>query len=251
MNNDRFLGDVVRFLFLPMVVLVSLVLTGCGSVPAKKVVYGDAFTADEIVQSDGNRVANLSMRDNLESLQRLLDKLYRRNPVMWQKSGAVSREAAIKQVMDAVHSKQPLPPLGQVQGVQALTTAFSSEFDGDRAGVLVYGMGSMLVDAYGGHIEHNLLTGLNAQQLANASYNIEVAAWMLANRRDSNGKLMLLSNEMSANGQNLSFEREFGKIIGRLDLLAATSDEKYRRIVINYAQGLVGAPLLEFLPMLK
>ena len=231
--------------------LSCLVLSACSSVPKKKPVQGESFTVDEVVQSDGNRVANLIMRDNLDSLQRLLDKLYRRNPVMWQRSGAASRDEAVRQVMTAIRNQQPLPPLGQVKSTQALTTAFAPAFDGDRAGVLIYGLGSMLVDAYGGKINQNLITGLDAQQLANASYNVEVAVWMLSNKRGADGQLMLLSNEIGANGQNLSFEREFGKIVGRLDLLAAATDEKYRRILINYAQGMVGAPLLEFLPVLR
>lgn len=234
-----------------VMLLLSLGLSACSSVPEKKPVRGESFTVDEVVQSDGNRVANLIMRDNLDSLQRLLDKLYRRNPVMWQRSGAASRDEAVRRVMTAIRDQQPLSPLGQVKSTQALTTAFAPAFDGDRAGVLVYGLGSMLVDAYGGRLNQNLITGLDAQQLANASYNIEVAVWMLSNKRGADGQLMLLSNEIGPNDRNLSFEREFGKIIGRLDLLAAATDEKYRRIVINYAQGMVGAPLLEFLPVLK
>lgn len=139
-----------------------------------------------------------------------------------------------------------------MQGIDALNTAFSSQFGGDREGVLVYGLGTMLRQSYGNSIEHYLvIDGLDAQQLANASYNIEVAAWMLSNKKDMDGKPMLLSNAIENGQQNLSFEREFGKIIGRLDLLAVTVDEKYRRIVINYAQGLLGVPLLEFLPVSK
>ena len=48
---------------------------------------------------------------------------------------------------------------------------------------------------------------------------------------------------------NLSFEREFGKVIGRLDLLAEVATEKYRRAVISYVQNFVGGTFLQFLPM--
>ena len=54
---------------------------------------------------------------------------------------------------------------------------------------------------------------------------------------------------MSAAGRNLSFEREMGKVIGRLDLLASFTTEKYRRAVISYAQGVVAGPFLQFLPV--
>ena len=52
------------------------------------------------------------------------------------------------------------------------------------------------------------------------------------------------------NGEaNLGFEREFGKSIGRLDLLAEVVTEKYRRAVINYVQNFVGGTFLQFLPV--
>jgi hypothetical protein len=80
----------------------------------------------------------------------------------------------------------------------------------------------------------------------NAARNVETAAWMLATRRDASGRLLLLSNEISGDGANLSFEREFGELIGRLDLVASLLDENLRRIGINYVQGLM---LFNFLPV--
>mgnify|MGYP000405552350 CR=1 FL=1 len=55
--------------------------------------------------------------------------------------------------------------------------------------------------------------------------------------------------EINASQRNLSFEREFGKIIARLDLLAAFTTEKYRRAAISYVQGIVGGTFLQFLPV--
>jgi hypothetical protein len=127
--------------------------------------------------------------------------------------------------------------------------ALSSDCAGDRAGALIYGMGSMLVQAYDGHLEVKLVHGMNAQKIANAAHNVMVAAWILAQRTGSDGKPLLLSNEISVAGRNLSFEREIGKIIGRLDTLAAFVDEKYRRTMIDYAQGLAAGPLLQFIPI--
>ena len=72
------------------------------------------------------------------------------------------------------------------------------------------------------------------------------AAWLLATRRNNQGELLLLANEISPNATNLSFEREFGAIIGRLDLIANLLGENSRRIGINYAQGLL---LFNFLPV--
>ncbi len=126
------------------------------------------------------------------------------------------------------------------------------EFQGDRAGALIYGIGSMLMELYGGTTTQHLLSGLNSQKTANAAWNIEVAAWLLASRTDTSGQPLLLSNEISAAGRNLSFEREFGRMIGRLELLAQTSDESLRRSGINYVQGILAAPiigLVQFIPL--
>ena len=44
---------------------------------------------------------------------------------------------------------------------------------------------------------------------------------------------------MSDDAVNISFEREFGQLIGRLDLVANLLDENLRRVGINYVQGLL------------
>lgn len=51
---------------------------------------------------------------------------------------------------------------------------------------------------------------------------------------------------MSSTATNLSFEREFGALIGRLDLVANLLDENLRRMGINYVQGLF---FFNFLPV--
>lgn len=229
--------------------LFVLLLTACAGAPVQKPVNGDRFSVGEVIQSDANRVANLIMRDNLDSLARLLDKLYRRNPAEWKKRGAASRDDAVRAVMAAIRDDQLLPGLGQARSVAALPLAFDAGFTGDRAGALVYGLGSMLTELYGGRRSLYLLNGIDAQRAANASFNVQVAVWMLSTRTGQDGKLLLLTNEIGPGGSNLSFEREFGRIIGRLELLAELSDESTRRGFINYVQGLLGAPLLQFLPL--
>ena len=154
--------------------------------------------------------------------------------------------------MDAIRNQQPLPGLDGRKSVDVLPLAFDPDFQGDRAGTLIYGMGSMLFELYGGTDTQHLLSGLNAQMTANAAWNIEVAAWLLASLTDSNGQPLLLSNEISSSGRNLSFEREFGRMIGRLELLAQMTHESLRRSGINYVQGILAAPILglvQFIPL--
>jgi len=227
-------------------------LAGCSSPPVKKAVHGEDFSSGQLLQSDANRAANLAMRDNLESLSLLLDKLYKRNPQQWKKTGAANRQEAHQAVMEAIREDRPLLGLEGRKSVAALPLAFAPSYRGDRAGALVYGLGSMLIQLYGGRTTLHLLNGLDPQKTANAAWNIEVAAWLLASRTDERGEPLLLSNEISDQGRNLSFEREFGRMTGRLELLAQMNHENLRRSGINYVQGILAAPiigLVQFIPL--
>ena len=91
-----------------------------------------------------------------------------------------------------------------------------------------------------------MTNAINPQFVSNAARNIEKATWLLSQRQDESGALLLFSNEISEQSSNLSFAVEFGKIVARLDLLAQMLDERYRRIGLNYAQSLL---LMNFLPV--
>lgn len=234
-----------------LALLAALAMSGCGSAVApQRQVQGDPFNESQVAQTGMNRFANLTMRDNLQSLMVLLDKLYRRNPAMWRASGAATPELARERVLLAIRAGEPFPDGGVPQrGVDAIRLAFAPIFEGDRAGLFVYGLGTMLVQAYDDRVALTIFNGLDAQKVANAAHNVTVAAWLLASRKDSQGRPLLLADDITPEQRNLSFEREFGKIIGRLDTLAAIQDEKVRRSVIDYAQGLVAGPFLQFLPV--
>jgi hypothetical protein len=58
----------------------------------------------------------------------------------------------------------------------------------------------------------------------------------------------LLSNEINDKDKNLSFEREFGKMIGRTDLYAVALSEKSERMISRVMQNLATAIFLPFLP---
>ena len=231
-------------------VAVLLLLSGCATTPAPKgEVVAAPVTPAELGQSDVNRMATLGMRANLDGLLSLADKLYRRNPREWRKGGAASRDEALARLRTVVEQREPWPSLQGRRDVAALALALSPEFVGDRVAAFVAATADMLIVAHGGKTEFYLIDGLDAQSLHNAARNVEIAVWMLAQRRDAVGQPLLLADEIGPQGRNLSFEREFGKIVARLDLLAAVSAEKYRRAVVSYVQNLLGGSLLQFLPV--
>lgn len=231
--------------------MAAALLAGCSApAPAPRgEVQGPQASVQEWGQSDTNRVATIAMRENLDALFRLADKLYRRNPAEWRKGGAPGRQEAVDLLRSAVLQRIGWPALQQRRDIDALALALSPEFAGDRVGSFIYAVADMLVAAHGDKTEFFLIDGLDAQHLYNAARNVETAAWILAQRRDAQGRPLLLADEINAFQRNLSYEREFGKIIARLDLLAQVTTEKYRRAVIGYAQGLAGGTLLQFLPV--
>jgi hypothetical protein len=232
--------------------IAGLLLAGCASAPPhpqRGEASGAPMASTEVAQSDINRMATLAMSANLESLYRLMDKLYRRNPAEWRKTSPAGRDAAIAQVRLAIESRAAWPELQGKRDVAALSLALSPDFRGDRVAAFVHANADMLITAHGGKTAFFLTDSLDAQYIYNAARNVEIAAWLLSSRRNSLGQPLLLADEISERERNLSFEREFGKLVGRLDLLSELLTEKYRRAIITYAQNLLGGAFLQFLPV--
>jgi hypothetical protein len=103
----------------------------------------------------------------------------------------------------------------------------------------------MLNAAFDDKKEFFVMDDLDPQKLYNSARNVEVAAWKLNQTKDAEGHPVLLSNEMGAEF-NLSFEREFGKMVGNLDLLAGIIADKTHRGV---AKALQSVASFVFLPV--
>ncbi len=228
--------------------LLAALLTGCMSPPGagQRGPKGEDMTADQFAQTDFNRTVTLEVRDNLTSLYSLLDKLYRRNPREWRKTGAPDLATAVNRVKHSIEVRVPPRDLSGLRDIQILAVALDPNYPGDRVGAFIYGLADTLIAAHNGKTRLYATDALDGQRVYNAARNVEAAAWLLATRRNNQGELLLLANEISPTATNLSFEREFGAIIGRLDLIANLLGENSRRIGINYAQGLL---LFNFLPV--
>lgn len=240
-------ASLIRCLCLLLAGLSMLFVTGCSQQQGSDIVTQlREGTPQEFLQTSVDRMATLTMRDNLDSLYLLMSKLYLRNPDELKKSGFLDAQTAGKQVRLAIEQQQPLPTLGGKKDLAALSYAMSPQFLGDRVGAFIYAIGSMLVTAHGNRLEFYMTDAINPMFVNNAARNIEKATWILSQRQNKNGDPLLFSNEISEEGSNLSFAVEFGKIVARLDLLTQMLDERYRRIGLNYAQSLL---FLNFLPV--
>jgi hypothetical protein len=203
-----------------------------------------AFSAEQLAKTDIDRVADAHRREAFASLRRLTEKLYRRNPREWKQTGRANLEEALARIFDDPRDWR-FPELEGKRGAEALHLAFLEDFHGDHVLAFAVGLGSMLDTAFNGKAEFFMLDDLDAQKLYNCARNVEIAAWKLNHDRDAQGVNVLLANEGGAGG-NLSFEREFGKLIGNLDILSRIVADKANRSVVRVVQSLATAV---FLPM--
>ncbi len=223
-----------------------LLLAACashGTVPAKSANNG--FDPSQLAKTDIDRVVETHQQEIFVNLRLLTEKLYRRNPREWRKSGQSSLETAVARIFDGDHEWK-FTELEGKRGTDAIYLAFHSDYQGDRVLAFVAGLASMIQIAFHDKTEFFVLDDLDAQALYNAARNVEIAVWKLSNARNVQGELFLLSNEGAGAAPNLSFEREFGKIIGSLDVLSKIVADKTNRTVVKIIQNLATA---FFLPM--
>ncbi len=193
------------------------------------------FDPAQLAKSDIDRVADAHRREVFASLRLMAEKLYRRNPREWRKSGAASAAAAVGRLFDPRYAWR-LPEFEGKWGTDMVLAGLRADYQGDRVAAFIGGLGGMLYAAFEEKTEFFVMDDLNPQKLYNSARNVEIAAWKLAQARDAEGRLLLLSNEMSPD-YNLSFEREFGKMIGNLDLLAAFIADKTHRGIAKVIQN--------------
>jgi len=205
----------------------------------------DRGSFTQLGKSDFDRLADVQMRENSQSLRLLMVKLYKRNPRELKKSTAGTLDEMVDWVFEGGHGWK-IKRINEAQGTDAIQQAFQPAYQGDRVLSLIVGLQTMLIKAHGGKTEFYLTDSIEPQNVYNAARNVEIAAWRLSNARDSAGQLYLLSNESHDGEHNLSFEREFGKIIGRLDLYATALAEKSQRLISRVAQNLATALFLPF-----
>lgn len=196
----------------------------------------------QLAKTDVDRVADAHRRAVGASLRRVAEKLYRRNPREWRKAGQPGLEAALAR-FDAAAPAWTLPEPERRRGAEAIHLALREDFRGDRVFAYCVGLGGMAASAFNDRDEFFVLDDLDPQKLYNCARNLEIAAWKLANARGTDGELLLLSNDGGAT-PNLSFEREFGRMIGNLDLLAQIVADKTSRVVARVVQNLATAVFL-------
>ena len=221
--------------------VLLLALAACAPAPPLGA-SGSGFDPGQLAKTDIDRVADAYRREIFASLRLLAEKLYRRNPREWRKGETAGVDAALARMFDPAANWRFAEFDGRY-GTDALQLAFRDDYRGDRVLALIGGLGGMMQIAFNDKAEFFVIDDLDPQKFYNSARNVEIAVWRLSQARDGVGGLFLISNE-AAMPQNLSFEREFGKIIGHLDLLSKIVADKSNRTLVKVIQSLATAVFL-------
>lgn len=199
-------------------------------------VEGESFSFKSLGKTDVDLIGETHQKMFFADLKLLAEKLYRRNPIEWEKSGHKSLEQAMASLF-----KEPYPAPEHKRGIDCIRLTFDEAFRGDRVQSFIAGIATMTMEAYNNTHEYYVVDLLDAQKLYNSARNIEVAAWMLRSRRDSLGQPFLYSYNPENHHQdiNLSFERLFGRLIVNQDILAQVSADRTHRNIKGTIQSAV------------
>ena len=202
-----------------------------------------SFRLSHFAKSDLDRVTETHQQEVFASLRLLAEKLYRRNPRELRKSGQKSVEAGVARIFERHHGWQ-FEDIQYQRGARAIQLAFREDFQGDRVLAYVVGLSSMIQTAFNDKTEFFIVDDVEPQALYNAARNVEIAVWKLSNARNAQGELLLLSNDGAEQNPNLSFERQFGKVIASLDVLSKVLSGRYNRTIVKVVQSLATAVFL-------
>jgi len=219
-----------------LAILPLLLVAGCSTKMGKDGRTETTVDAKYLVKSEVDRIADTVRSDTVDGLLLIADKLYKRNPREWKKSAA-SREAAVHRLK--MRQYKSFPELGGMREGQAAALAFSEIYDGDRVLALMFGLLTMTDAAFEHKDEFYILDALDERKLYNSARNMEIAIWKLSGDRNAVGELFLLSNELDPANRNLSFEREFGREIALLDLMAKIVADRNGRGFSRVTQSVV------------
>lgn len=230
-------------LLLPMFLLV-----GCASNKIKRKDGSSSqrsFSIAGLAKCDIDRVTEFVEKEALKSLRLLTQKLYLRNPQEFRKQGLDSAQAATKQLFGELEHWAN-SPMKNLDWQENFKLSFVEDYTGDRVYTFMSALLTMVMASYDHKQTFFFCDSLDAQKLYNSARNIETAVWKLSNAKLTNGQPYLFTNSMEGTEDNLSFEREFGKLLADQDLMALIIEGKKNRLI---SRVVTSAASFIFLPI--
>ena len=186
---------------------------------------------EHLAKSDIDEVIEYHQRAVIRDLKKLMLKLYQRNPKGRHDEGIRSIEASVNLIFSHDHNKG-FPQWGGLVGTDVVRIAMDASYQGsDRVLPFIIGLRKMLMASYDNQIDFYYLSSIDEQKLYNSARNIEISVWMLAEYRDLEGQLLLLSDSLEHEQRNLSYQRLIGRMIATQDNLAEIVSHKTGRLI--------------------
>ncbi len=214
--------------------VMSLLVAGCSNTGMK---------LSKLAKTDIDMVADIHLYQVDELMRTLTSKLYLRNPRELKKAADMSIENRVTQLFDSA-PQTSFQEVDNKKGIEAILLALDPAYDRDRVFALMMGLATMVRGAYGNQSEFFIFDSLDPQKLYNSARNIEVLIWRLKSRVDEHGEPLILTNSLSGEEQNLSFERLFGKLISLQDVMSQIASEKWDRTINFVVQRAATATFL-------
>lgn len=217
----------------------ALLLSGCIAGGAS------SFQITDLAKSDIDNVTDMHINEVRNLTRELMVKLYKRNPRELARAvPGTTIDDRIRQLFNKPRA-DGFSELRGLDGTAAIPLAFDPQFGGDRVFALMAGISGMLHASYNNQYEFFILDELDQQKLYNSARNLEAITWRLNNRRDADGELFILSNGTTPNGiRNLSYERQFGKMIALQDMMAMLIADGTNRTITKIVHSAASMTLL-------
>jgi hypothetical protein len=217
-----------------IILIVLLLASACSQ---------QGFHVKQLAKSDIDMVSDIVIKDTRQQLSQLLAKFYKRNPRQLAKVPGMTIEKRQWMIFD---SKGPLlfGELNHLQEVAAMNLAFDPAFKGDRVFALMVGLTGMIRQAYGYNTEFFFSDELDSQKLYNSARNIEVMSWKLRNQQ-AGADPIVSDRDRSGVVVNTSFERLYGKLIQKQDMMAMVIADRENRTI----KTVIHSGLSVFLPI--
>jgi len=217
---------------LPTVLLI-LLLCACSGYELKN-----------LAKSDTDLVTDQFIDKTRSDILELLVLFYERNPDQLRKIPGMTVEGRLAQLR--VHRyKLQFAELDYKQDIDALNLAFDPNFKGDRVFALIFGLGSMVRQAYQYQPEMFLPDELDAKVLLTSAYNVEELLRKLKTTRKPDGEHLIITYQQQGVVDNMEFERLFSEIIVLQEMMADIVSDADNRTVT----GTVRAVSSVFIPL--
>jgi hypothetical protein len=234
-HNGFWFAVILNSRSVALLFVTALVLSACTT---------GSFRPQNVAKTEVDQVTDLHILAQEAHLRALTIKLYRRNPRELRKQPGQTLNKRLQQLFGE-RGELRFAELDNRQATEAMLLAFDDNFAGDRVFAVMAGLTDMLRRSYNYKVEYFVLDELDQQKLYNSARNIEILVWRLSHKRDSQGQLYLLSNEMSGDNSpdNLSFERLFGKMIALQDMMAEITADSGNRTINRVVQSMIFLPI--------